>query len=165
MRNKDTDRFSHYARRSAQKWVYFYDEYVGHWVIVAVYAALQIWWILNTKGPKGKRGKGKGGGGMSSLWLTTIGLTGGYFSSMLIIESQAVPLIIPFDLLIFLLVSRLPSHTTLSKYITLNSLGHVLMFGLWWNKFARWVEPSELRGMGWKDLEVMSVGLLREENR
>ena len=141
-------------------WVYFYDEYVGHWIIVAVYAALQVWWVLNTDGggEGGKKG-GKGGGG--GIWLFFIGAFGGYFSSMLIIESQAVPLIIPLDLLIFLLASRVSRSTQLSKYITINSAGHFIMFAVWHWMFGRWVEPSELRGEGWKDLEVMSLGLLR----
>jgi hypothetical protein len=146
-----------------EDWVYFYDEYVGHWVIVAVYAGLQVWWIINTdggnEGGKKKSRKTENEGG--EAWLYFIGAFGGYFSSMLIIESQAVPLIIPLDLLIFLLVCRISKSTQLSKYITINSAGHMIMFALWQFKFGRWVEPSELRSEGWKDLEVMSLGLLR----
>ena len=153
-------------------WIYFYDEYVGHWIIVLAYAALQIMWIVNGWGVKEGR-KGGGGGGVikgnnferpgsnyECYWLVYIGAVGGYLSSMLIIESQAVPIIIPLDILLLTLLLVTPKKSKLDRYILLNTLGHGVVFAVWWGRFGRWIEPSELRGEGWSDAKVLSLGFI-----
>ena len=70
--------------------VHFYDEYVGHYIIVLVYGLIQVYWSFACDRRTG------GGAGCVSL-----GLLGGYLSALLVLESQSVPILLPIDVLLF----------------------------------------------------------------
>lgn len=155
--------------------VHYYDEYIGHYIIVLVYGLVQVYWSLSSKP--------RDGGG---LGVVALGLFGGYFSALLVLESQSaqvrgpppaqkrpspaqynashpappnrrhLQVLLPIDVL---LVLNPPKDRELGLYVRVNAGVHLLFYLCWYSRWGRFVEPTELAGLGWDKMDAATFGL------
>mmetsp|Transcript_10575 Transcript_10575/g.21429 ORF Transcript_10575/g.21429 Transcript_10575/m.21429 type:complete len:243 (+) Transcript_10575:166-894(+) len=125
--------------------VHYFDEYIGHYIIVLVYGLVQVYWSLSSKP--------RDGGG---LGVVALGLFGGYFSALLVLESQSAQVLLPIDVL---LVLNPPKDRELGLYVRVNAGVHLLFYLCWYSRWGRFVEPTELAGLGWDKMDAATFGL------
>ena len=151
--NHSTNACSNYLQNHGSKTpdiVHWYDEICGHYVIVIVYALVQLYWMLT--GLREEVVK-------KYDYVKIIAVFGGYMSSLLILESRGVEVMIPLDIII-VAVSLKRGPRELGEYCRANSLVHLGVWVAWYGRFGRWVEPSELKGMGWDPVDIFFGGMI-----
>ena len=166
-----------------KEWIYYYDEQLGHWVIVLFYGLLQIWWQSQlssrretAKEKKSKKNLSRASEAVNGIYRLFISLIGGYMSALLVIESQGVKLMLPIDVI-------LTTHTALSflsstpkesfgksdgdamrLYLQVSSIVRLVVFAYWRKRFGYWIEPSDIKAAhNWSETDILFAGLTRTD--
>jgi len=155
--------------------IHWFDEICGHYVIVGVYAVVQLYWICTGGEGKGMDSQASTPNSVSSSesfespptfqpsdysYVRNLGILGGYLSALLIIESQGVEIMIPLDMTI-IVMSLTSGPKELSTYCRANSILHLMVWAGWFWRFGgKFVEPSELKGKGWDPVDVFFGGMV-----
>jgi len=136
--------------------IYFFDEYVGHWLLAVSYAGLQARWLWievrgKRKAPKVEEPKG---------FVTALAVASGYFTALALLESQAMFFFVYLLLIPILLPLLINNPTPLAAYIQVQALTQLLLAGWWHNLHGSFEEPSVLVSGGRSLQEVMGMGIV-----
>ena len=136
--------------------IFFYDEYMGHWIAAVSYSLLQFRWVVLEL----QKGSRKPVPSEKSVLPILLASTSGFITAFALLEAQAMFFFVYILLVMVLVPSFVKYPSTLVTYIQVQAAAQ-LGIGLYWRFFLHgsWVEPSELAKVhGMNVVQIMSLG-------